>query len=303
MRRPPAPGLLEPYDLQRQFSVLQGLVPTSVRTPQPLWFESSGRVLGREFYVMERLPGTVYEQGASAEPPGDPDLIRRMCESMAEQLAAIHLVDLHDTGLHALSDGRAYLNRELDHWSDEVRRVQRGPLPALEQLVGVLREQQPDQCPSVTLVHGDAKPGNFAFVGGEVTGVFDWEMATLGDPLADIGWAELLWLTPGTFTTAAGALSVEEFVSRWEEVTGIQTRNRSWYRAFQALKLATISLVASHLVEVGHTDDVRFVSMAYGIRPATTAALKELGITEELPAGPVLPSKERRRQVEEASHS
>jgi Phosphotransferase enzyme family len=79
--RPPAPGLLEPYDLQRQFDILRGLVHTPVRAPAPLWFEPSGDVLGREFYVMERLAGTVYEMGSSEEPPEDPDLIRRMCES------------------------------------------------------------------------------------------------------------------------------------------------------------------------------------------------------------------------------
>ena len=78
-------------------------------------------------------------------------------------------------------------DREIDHWTSEIRRVQRGPLPALERLAEAVREQQPEQCPSVTLVHGDAKPGNFAFEGSEVSAVFDWEMATIGDPLADIG--------------------------------------------------------------------------------------------------------------------
>ncbi len=65
---------------------------------------------------------------------------------------------------------------------------------------------RPEQCPTVTLVHGDPKPGNFAFADDEVSAVFDWEMTSVGDPLADIGWAECNWTTPGSFTSRPGAL-------------------------------------------------------------------------------------------------
>jgi aminoglycoside phosphotransferase (APT) family kinase protein len=185
--RPPAPGLLEPYDLQRQVDVLRALESTPVRAPRAYWLEPSGHVLGREFYVMERLPGSVYERGVPDELVSDPNRIRRMCESMVEQLAAIHTVDIGATHLEGIGDGRRYLDREIDHWTSEIQRVQRGPLPALERLAEAVREQQPPQSPSVTLVHGDAKPGNFAFEGSEVSAVFDWEMASIGDPLVDIG--------------------------------------------------------------------------------------------------------------------
>jgi aminoglycoside phosphotransferase (APT) family kinase protein len=298
--RPPAPGLLEPYDLRRQFEVLRGLEATPVRAPRPLWFEPSGEVLGREFYVMERLRGDVYEQDVPAELAANPVQVSKMCEGMVEQIAAIHGVDLQATGLDAIGDGRGYIDRELGFWSDEIERVKRGPLPALELLVETLREQQPPQCPAVTLVHGDAKPGNFAFHAGEVTAVFDWEMATIGDPLADIGWAELLWTIPGSFTTAPGALSVDEFVARWEELTGIPALHRPWYRALQRLKMATINLVGSHLVDVGNSDDLRFVDYAYAVHPLTLLALEELGVHEQLPPGPVLPRKERRLELKQA---
>jgi aminoglycoside phosphotransferase (APT) family kinase protein len=195
--RPPAPGLLEPYDLQRQFDILRGLEGTPVRAPRALWLEGSGDVLGREFYVMECLDGTVYGRSVPAELAAAPDRIRRMSEGIVEQIAAIHSVDLQATGLAAIGDGRDHLERELEHWSGEVRRLRRGPLPALERLWKELSEREPEPCPTVTLVHGDAKPGNFAFAGDEVSAVFDWEMATVGDPLADIGWAESLWGRPG----------------------------------------------------------------------------------------------------------
>lgn len=295
--RPPEPGLLEPYDLKRQFDILRALEPTPVRSPRALWFEPTGETLGRPFYVMERLPGTVYERGVPEELKGDPDRVRRMCEHMVDQIVAIHSVDLAATGLDALGDGVGYLDAELDHWAGEIHRVQRGPLPALERLVAALRDGRPADCPRVTLVHGDFKPGNFAFIDGQVTAVFDWEMAGVGDPHADIGWAEVLWVMPGSFTSAPGALSTDEMVALWEARTGIPATDRPWYRAQQGFKMAVILLVAGHLFDQGHSDDVRFMEMAFGVHPLTQAALHELGIDEPIEAGPLLPRKERIRQV------
>jgi aminoglycoside phosphotransferase (APT) family kinase protein len=298
--RPPAPGLLEPYDLKRQYDILQALETTPVRAPRALWFEPTGDVLGSEFYVMEQLPGRVYEQGFPAEFAADPDRVRRMCESMVDQIAAVHAVDVRTAGLDSISDGDDYLDRELEHWSGEIRRVQRGPLPGLDRLIAALSEQQPAPCPAVTLVHGDPKPGNFAFVGEEVTAVFDWEMASVGDPLADVAWAEVLWAAPGSFTSVAGGMSADGFVARWEALTGIKTQHRPWYRAFQSLKMAAILFVAGHLFDAGHTDDLRFLHMAYAIHPLTQAGLHDLAIDEPLESGPVLPREERIRKVKEA---
>src|ERR1700712_2506383 len=132
---------------------------------------------------MDRVAGGGYEVVA---PDATPERIRRMCESLADQLAAIHLVDLEAVGLTELDNGPTHLDRELSHWADEMHRVRRGPLPALERLLDELRATKPTPYERVTLVHGDAKPGNFAFVGDDVNAVFDWEMTTLGDPLTDL---------------------------------------------------------------------------------------------------------------------
>ena len=220
--RPPEPGLLEPYDLQRQFDVLKGLDGTDVRAPRALWIEPTGDVLGRSFFVMERLDGEVWEQQPiPPEMEAEPGRLRRMCESLVDQLAAIHLVDLTATGLHALGDGRGFLERELDRWEGEMRRVQRGPLPAIERLAAELRRQQPEPCPRITLVHGDPKPGNFGFVGDAVSAVYDWELTTIGDPLTDIGYLELLWAIPVGITSRPSSLTADEFVARYEQQTGI----------------------------------------------------------------------------------
>jgi aminoglycoside phosphotransferase (APT) family kinase protein len=290
--RPPVPGLLEPYDLKRQFDILRAVESTPVRAPRALWFEPSREVLGREFYVMERLGGTVYERHVPDEVATAPRRVRRMCEAMIEQLAAIHAVDVRTIPSGSVEVGHDYLSRELDHWSSEVRRVQRGALPALERLVTALVERQPEQYPEITLVHGDPKPGNFAFEGAEVSAVFDWEMAALGDPLADLGWAEVNWSMPNSIVMLPGAPSVDELVSRYEELTGFTTRHRAWYCAFQGFKMAVILLVAGHLYDTGASDDVRFRDMAHVVHPLTQQAFRTLALDDDLESGPVVPRRE-----------
>ncbi|MGO9692322.1 MAG: phosphotransferase family protein [Mycobacterium sp.] len=293
--RPKPPALLEPYDLLRQFTILRSLEDTDVRVPRALWLEETGDVLGRPFFVMERAAGAVYEMEAPAD-VSDQTVVR-MCQSLVEQLAAIHSVDLDRTGLAALDDGSDHLDRELAHWAAEMNRVKRDRLPALERLYQALRVRKPDPCPKVTLVHGDAKPGNFAFTDGEVSAVFDWEMTTVGDPLTDIGWLEMLWIQPVGINSHAAALPIDALLAHYESVSGIEVRNRPWYRAFNAYKMAVICLIGAMLIEDGHSDDQKLVLAAYGTSLMTKVGLGELGIDEPLDDGPVLPREERIQQV------
>lgn len=294
--RPKPPALLEPYDLKRQFTILRALEDTAVRAPRALWIDESGDVLGRPFFAMERVGGEVYEM--HAPPDASDETVVQMCRSLVEQIAAIHSVDLQRSGLEALGDGSGHIERELDHWAGEMNRVKRGSLPALERLLEALRAGKPESCPRATLVHGDAKPGNFAFCNGEVSAVFDWEMSTVGDPLTDIGWLELLWMQPVGITSHPAALSTDAMLTHYESVSGIKLQNRSWYRALNAYKMAVICLIGGMLIDAGHSDDQKLVLSAYGTSLLTRIGLAELGITETLEDGSVLPREERIQQVQ-----
>jgi aminoglycoside phosphotransferase (APT) family kinase protein len=269
-----------------------------VRSPRVYWYEGTGDVLGREFYVMERLGGTVYERAVPAELEDAPARIARMSNGIVEQIAAIHRVDPEQSALRFLGNGRDFLDRELAHWAAEMRRVQRGPLPALERLHAELLAQQPEQSATVTLVHGDPKPGNFAFVDDDVSAVFDWELTTLGDPLADIGWAEVNWTTPGSFTTRPGGLTADEFVASYEARSGIRVVHREWYRAFQGFKMCIIMFVGSMLFDQGASDDLRLAYMGMAVDMFTKPALASLGVDDDLEPGPVTARDERLREVQ-----
>ena len=294
--RPPAPGLLEPYDLRRQFDILRALETTPVRAPRALWIDESGDVFGRPFYVMERLEGTVYEREIPAALANAPERIHRMSERVIEQIAAIHLVDVKASGLDALGDGHDFLERQLDHWEGEIHRMQRGPLPALEQLLRSLREQQPEPSPRVTLVHGDTKGGNFAFVDDDVSGVFDWEMATIGDPMADIGWLEVTWRMTKPFSELSDA-DIDNLLVRYQQLTGIAVHNRPWHRALQAFKMAVIMFVGAMLFDAGSNDDLRLAGMGTVVPFITNVGLRDLGVEEELESGPVQARQERVDEV------
>jgi aminoglycoside phosphotransferase (APT) family kinase protein len=297
--QPPAPGLLEPYDLRKQFDILRALETTPVRAPRALWIDEAGDVFGRPFYVMERLDGIVYEREIPLELANAPERIHYMSERAIEQIAAIHLVDLKATGLDALGDGRDFLDRQLDHWEAEVQRVQRGPLPALEQLLGSLRERRPQPTPRVTLVHGDTKGGNFAFVDDDVSGVFDWEMATIGDPMTDIGWLEVTWRMTKPFSELSDS-DIDNLLTRHERLTGIVMHDRAWHRGLQAFKMAVIMLVGAMHFDAGLNDDLRLADMGAVVPFVTNIGLRDLGVAEELESGPVEARPERVDEVRRA---
>ncbi|MCM3882540.1 phosphotransferase family protein [Frankia sp. R82] len=290
---PPSPGLLEPYDMARQVAVLRGLEKTEVRSPRVLWFEESGTVLGRPFYLMERLGGSAYEGNIPDRIAQDPVLVRRMSKSLIEQLATIHQVDIAATGLDALGDGRTYLRDDLEHWAAEMHRVQRDTLPGLERLLGELRARLPVPSERISLLHGDAKPGNFAYQSGEVSAVFDWEISAIGDPLADLGYLGTLWNSRVYVTSQPGALTLDEAISYYRSITGYPVDDLSWYKALACYKTCVIVLIGAMLFDAGHTDDLRFAVIANNLPIFLRRGLGLLGVDDDVDAGPVTPRPER----------
>ena len=294
--RPQPPSLLEPYDLRKQYEIMRALEPTPVRAPRVLWYEETGDVLGREFLVMAYASGVAYERTIPDELTDDPARVRRMSEELVDELAAIHSVDPATLGF--LGDGRDFLAEQIAYWSGEVRRVQRGPVPALEALLAALEADVPPRTETISLVHGDAKPGNFAFVGRELTASFDWEMSFLGDPMADVAYAQVTWELPGMFTTLPSSLSIDELVTRYEEKSGIATHDLVWHRSFQRYKLGVIMLIASMLFDSGESDDPRFSMMGRVVAMYTTPAFADLGLDNVEDQGAVMARPERLATLE-----
>jgi aminoglycoside phosphotransferase (APT) family kinase protein len=263
LRRPPLGHVLPTaHDMSREHRVLSALARGSdVPVPAPLALCTDESVIGAPFYVMDYVEGRILrtvEDGADVTP----EQARQLSERLAETLAAIHTVDLDKTGLTDFGRPSGYLTRQLKRWgrqwdSSHAARLAASPhddegLTAdYERLVARLTERLPAE-ERVGLVHGDFRLDNALTrlaPAPRIAAVVDWEMSTLGDPLADLGLTLVYWteatdpdLLPvgSTITAAPGFLTRREFADRYAALSGAHLADLEYYMAFGCFKLAVV---------------------------------------------------------------
>jgi aminoglycoside phosphotransferase (APT) family kinase protein len=255
LRRPPLGHVLPTaHDMAREYRVQSALHGTRVPVPRTLYLADSGSVLGVPFYVMERVVGHVCRNQL---PPGYGDTAAERAEigqALVETLAHLHATDPATVGLADFGRGTGFMERQLRRWSRQWESSKSADLPALETLRDELARTVPPQ-PAMAIVHGDYRLDNTILHTtrpGHIVAVLDWEMSTLGDPLADLGALLAYWSEPGDddvltaariippVTAAAGFPTRGEIVQRYAEITGFDVANVAWYRAFAYLKLAVV---------------------------------------------------------------
>jgi len=274
LRRPPSGAFLPTaHDVSREYRVLDALGGTEVRSPRTALMCSDEAVIGAPFYLMERVHGFVVR----SELPErfDSKGRARLGEEMIDALAEIHDVDIDACGLGDFGKREGYLDRQLRRWSGQLELTlpMTRPVPDLGKLGEWLRDNRPDS-PTATLVHGDYKLDNVMFADDapSLVTILDWEMSTLGDPLADLGWMASFWLEAGEdeddaladlnpVTRQDGFSSRAELIGRYEEQTSRDASALDWYRVLATWKLAILleGSYARHLA--GMTDDPFFARM------------------------------------------
>ncbi len=268
LRRPPR-GPLAPstHDVLREARLLRALETTAARVPRVLAVCDDAAVIGAPFYVMERVRGEVL---TSALPPAlDTPAQRRRCgEELVDALAEIHAVDWRACGLDGFSsEPDRYLARQLRRFGGLWERHRTRDVPAVDEVAAWLAANTPGSGPA-TIVHGDYRLGNAmlsATAPARLLAIFDWELATIGDPLADVGYLCALWSERddpplGAFelssvTRSEGFLTRDELVARYETRSGRAMTDIRWYRAL-ALWKATIFMEGNYRRALaGTTDD------------------------------------------------
>lgn len=253
VRRPPLGHVLPTaHDMGREHRVLAALADTDVPVPRPLALCDDESVIGAPFYVMEYVPGRVLRTVSDAADVG-PEQAGELCEQLVRTLAAIHTVDVDAVGLAGFGRPDGYLERQLRRWQQQWDRSKTRELAAYDTLVARLARHLP-ATGGTGLVHGDYRLDN-ALVRLEpepqVAAVVDWEMSTLGDPLADLGLTLTYWADAGddergeipvgaTVTAAPGFWSGREFAARYAELTGTDLGDIAYYLAFGHFKLAVV---------------------------------------------------------------
>jgi aminoglycoside phosphotransferase (APT) family kinase protein len=263
LRRPPLGHVLPTaHDMSREFRVLSALAGTRVPVAPLVASSTDVEVIGAPFYVMEYVPGVVLRTRNDTKDLTEAQAAE-LSRHLAEMLAAIHGVDVNQVGLGDLGRGAGYLRRQLDRWQRQWELSVTEERPGYTQLVERLTAALPAETEGqTTLVHGDYRLDNALVMLNprpRITAVVDWEMATLGDPLADLGltlvyWTEdgeEGWLTPagspaGTrgvtadATASPGFWTRAEFAAEYARLTGRDVSRIGYYVAFGYFKLAVV---------------------------------------------------------------
>jgi aminoglycoside phosphotransferase (APT) family kinase protein len=268
LRRPPR-GPLAPstHDVLREARLLRALAGSAARVPRVLAVCEDPSVIGAPFYLMERVDGEVLTSALPAA-LDTPRERRRCAEELVDALAEVHAVDWRACGLEGFSsDPDGYLERQLRRFGGLWERHRTRELPAVDEVAAWLRAHLP-RSGDPTIVHGDYRLGNVALTAtapARLLAIFDWELATLGDPLADVGYLCALWSERGdpdlgTFelsrvTREPGFPTRDELVARYEAASGRAVTDAGWYRVL-ALWKATIFMEGNYRRALaGTTDD------------------------------------------------
>jgi aminoglycoside phosphotransferase (APT) family kinase protein len=268
LRRPPRPPLPpSAHDVLREARLLRALAPTPVRVPAVLAVGEDESVLGVPFYVMEEVRGSVL---ASAIPPAldTPEERRRTSEELVDALVELHEVDWRACGLEGYGKPTGYLERQVRRFGGLWEHNKTRELPVVEEVGEWLGRNIPES-PEATIVHGDYRLGNVMLADrapAELVSIFDWELSTIGDPLADVGYLTVTWVEPddledtmfanlGAVTRAGDFLTREEIIARYEERSGRSMSALNWYQALALWKAAVFMEGNYKRFQAGNSDD------------------------------------------------
>ena len=248
LRRPPLGKRLgSAHDMGREHRVISALQQTPVPVPPVVGLCEDDDVNAAPFYVMEWVRGPVLRSPEDAEPFGESDR-KAIGERVVDTLVAIHGVEPEGVGLGELGKKEEYVQRQLHRWQGQWEKSKTRELPLVDEVHDRLVARVPEQG-SATIVHGDYRLDNMILSdSGEVAAVVDWELCTLGDPLADVGMLLVYWSEPGDelmplfapATIAPGFIGREAVLDRYRERSGRDLTEIDFYRALAFWKLAII---------------------------------------------------------------
>jgi len=278
LRRPPVGSKVKSaHDMGREVAVLSKLAPVFDRAPRVLAFEDTGSLLGVPFYMMERRRGVILRKDLPASLAADHGAIRKICELLVDTLVDLHAVDFTAAGLGDFGKPAGYIARQVSGWTERYTGSQTDDIVAMPIVTAWLAANQPaDGAPA--LIHNDFKFDNVIFDLGldRITGVLDWEMTTIGDPLMDLGTSLSYWAQasdPAAYhalpfgpTARPGMMTREEIARRYLERSGRSAEALVFYYAFGLFKTAVIAQQIYYRFAQGVTQDARFGQFIFAVR-------------------------------------
>jgi len=280
LRRKPFGQLLpSAHAVDREYRLLSALHPLDFPVPRPLALCDDPEVIGAIFYVMELARGRPYADGAL--PDFDPATRRCMYEQLVDTLADLHNIEPVAADLGDFGKPGNHFERQVARWTRQYRDSQTDYLPEMERLIAFLPETLPEQS-RTSIVHGDYRIDNVVYDGdGTLTAVLDWELATLGDPLADFSYLAMQWVMPadgaagvaGLDLDTLGIPTLDEIVRRYSERSGVPVAETlDWYFAYNLFRLAGIVQGIKKRVIDGTASHAHAAEMAKRVPTLASAA-------------------------------
>jgi aminoglycoside phosphotransferase (APT) family kinase protein len=253
LRRPPAGTKAKSaHDMGREFTVQQALKPHYPAVPDMVALCKDAAVIGADFYVMDRIDGIIPRANLPRDLQVDATQVRQLCTNVLDKLIELHRVDYRAAGLESLGKGAGYARRQVEGWSERYLKAKTWNVPGFRRVREWLAANIPDDV-ATCVIHNDWRFDNVVLAPDDPTrviGVLDWEMATLGDPLMDLGSALAYWVqaddgrlmrsTRRQPTHLPGMLTRREVVAYYLERSGLATPNWTFYEVFGLFRLAAI---------------------------------------------------------------
>jgi aminoglycoside phosphotransferase (APT) family kinase protein len=272
LRRPPlGPVAPKAHDVAREYRVLDAVHPHFPEAPRVFLLCEDPSVIGSTFFLMERRHGMVIRDTIPPELAAIPDYPRRVSETFVDCLVRLHSIDVSQAALNSLGKPEGFVQRQVRGWAERWNRAKTEQVPDMDGIIRWLHDRLP---PSVdrTLVHNDYKLDNVMLgpLGDSVAAVLDWEMTTIGDPLADLGLTMCYWTwagaaaeddphpaTPG-LTSQPGWYTRDQFLGRYASQTGRSLTHIRYHEVLGIFKLAVILQQIYYRFHRGQTQDERF---------------------------------------------
>ena len=287
LRRPPLGSKVKSaHDMSREVRILTRLAPSLPQAPRVVASCDDAAVLGAPFYLMERLRGAILRGPAPRGVTLSREQKRTLDGVFVDQLAALHALDWRAAGLGDLGHPDGYVRRQVEGWTKRWHDAKTDELPQVDEIAAWLAARIPAASPAATLIHNDYKFDNLVLDESmtRVIGILDWEMATIGDPLMDLGTALGYWVEEGDAeelkafafgpTFLPGSLTRRELIERYAQASGQPAPEMLFYFCFALFKTAVVAQQIYARYKAGLTKDERFAAMIFGVHLLSQQAIR-----------------------------
>jgi aminoglycoside phosphotransferase (APT) family kinase protein len=269
LRRPPAGAPAGGHDMAREYRVQQLLKPVFPPVPTMRALCQNHDIIGSDFYVMDRVRGTILRGNTPPEPPLPAVSARALSETFVDTLAQLHTINPDNSGLRGIGKGEGYVQRQVEGWTRRYTRARTTNTPSFGRVTRWLADNLPPQV-ATCVVHNDWRLDNIVLdpTDMRVVGVLDWELATLGDPLIDLGSALAYWVDADDDRIALayqrqpsnlpGMLTRAEIIDRYLDQVAFKPENWPFYEVFGIFRLAAIAQQIYFRYDQGHTNNPQF---------------------------------------------